>query len=156
MKSVQKLSSHIILNIETFIEEDKRYKKHCSHDNDASVLFKAGTWGPHTVLPIAISCPVTFLESHRWSEICSLSKVIFSFGKSQKVAVHQIWAVRGLSPLGDLIFWFLPKNSAWDMMHEQVCCHDKAANHQLPLAAAFWIIWIVSVEERSSLTQNWM
>ena len=35
----------------------------------------------------------------------------------------------------------LPKNSAWDMMHEWVCCRDEAANHQLPIAVAFWIIW---------------
>ena len=41
-------------------------------------------------------------------------------------------------------------------MHEQVCCHDEAANHQLPIAAAFWIIWIISVEECSSLTQKLM
>ena len=34
------------------------------------------------------------------------------------------------------------------------CCHDKAVNHQLPIAAAFCIIWIVSVEECSSLMQN--
>ena len=39
-------------------------------------------------------------------------------------------------------------------MHEQTCCCDEAASHQLPTAAAFWIIEIVSVEECSSLTQN--
>ena len=42
------------------------------------------------------------------------------------------------------------------MMHEQAHCHDEAANHQLPIAAAFWIIQIVSTEECSSLTQNLM
>ena len=42
------------------------------------------------------------------------------------------------------------------MMHEWVCCYDKAANPQLPIAAAFWIFWIVSTEEWSSLTQNLM
>ena len=57
--------------------------------------------------------------------------------------------------------WFdvLPKNSARDVIHELVCCHDKDANQQLPRAAAFWIIWIVSVEEClscSSLMQNLM
>ena len=30
------------------------------------------------------------------------------------------------------------------------------ANHQLPIAVAFWIIWIVSVEECSSLMQDLM
>ena len=48
----------------------------------------------------------------------------------------------------------LPKNSAQDVMHEQVHCHDEAASHQLPIATAFWIISIVSTEECSSLTQN--
>ena len=40
------------------------------------------------------------------------------------------------------------------MMHEWVCCHDEAANHHLPIAAAIWIIWIVSTEECSSLTSK--
>ena len=39
-------------------------------------------------------------------------------------------------------------------MHE-VCCCDEVANHQLPVAEAFWI-QIVSTEECSSLTQNLM
>ena len=30
MKSVQKVSSHVLWKIETFIEEDTRYKKHCT------------------------------------------------------------------------------------------------------------------------------
>ena len=42
------------------------------------------------------------------------------------------------------------------MIHEQVCCCDEAANHQLPIAVPFWIIWIVSMEECSSLRQNLM
>ena len=48
------------------------------------------------------------------------------------------------------------KNSAWDMMHEWVHCSDKAANHQLPVAVAFWITWRISTEECSSLMQNLM
>ena len=54
--------------------------------------------------------------------------------------------------------WFdiLPKNSAWDVMHEQVHCCDEAANHRLPRAAAFWLIQIVSMEKCSSLIQNLM
>ena len=45
---------------ETFIEKDTRYKKHCTQDNDTAVPFKVGTLGPHTVLPIAISCFIVF------------------------------------------------------------------------------------------------
>ena len=56
----QKVSSHVIYKIETFFEEDKRYKKHCTQDNDASIPFRVGTLGPHTVLPVAISCPIVF------------------------------------------------------------------------------------------------
>ena len=41
-------------------------------------------------------------------------------------------------------------------MHEWVCYHDEAANHQLPTAVAFWIIQIVSTQECSSLMQNLM
>ena len=42
------------------------------------------------------------------------------------------------------------------MMHEQECGHDEAVNHQLPVAAAFCIIQIVSAEECSNLMQNLM
>ena len=41
-------------------------------------------------------------------------------------------------------------------MYERVRCHDEAANHQLPIAAVFWIMQIVSMEECSSLMQNLM
>ena len=49
---------------------------------------------------------------------------------------------------------FSPENSARDMMHERVHYCDEAANHQLPIAADFCIIQIVSKEECSSLMQN--
>ena len=67
--------------------------------------------------------------------------------------MRQIWAVGELSHWSDLVFF---KNSAWDMMHEQACCCDEAASHQLPIVVAFWIIQTVSAEECSSLTQNLM
>ena len=41
-------------------------------------------------------------------------------------------------------------------MYEQVHCRDEAANHQLPISAAFWIIWVVSAKECSSFMQNLM
>ena len=41
-------------------------------------------------------------------------------------------------------------------MHEWACYCDEAANHQFSIAAAFWIIWTVSMEECSSLMQNLM
>ena len=60
MGSAPKVSSHVIWKIETFIEEDTRYKKHCAQGNDISVPFKVGTMGPHTIFPIAISCLALF------------------------------------------------------------------------------------------------
>ena len=41
-------------------------------------------------------------------------------------------------------------------MHEWAYCRDEAANHQLPIAAAFWIIQIASAKEGSSLMKNMM
>ena len=83
-RSVQKVSSHVLWKIETFIEEDTRYKKHCTQDNDTSVPFKVGTLGLHTVLPIAISCHIVFswISFTVWN-LC-LFKGDFSFGKNQK------------------------------------------------------------------------
>ena len=45
------------------------------------------------------------------------------------------------------VIWCFAKNSPWDEI-------DEAANDWLPLVAAFWIIWIVSMEECSNLLQN--
>ena len=97
------------------------------------------------------AAPSYFLDSHRWSEIFSLSKVILVLGKARSHRVPNP-GFRGAEPPG----WFdvLPINSAQGVMHEWACCHDEAVNHQLPIAAAFWVIWIVSAEECSSLTQN--
>ena len=49
-----------------------------------SVLFKVGTLGPHTVLPITISYPIVFswISSTVWNLFPV--KGDFSFGKSQK------------------------------------------------------------------------
>ena len=89
------------------------------------------------------------------SMVCNLFplKDDFSFGKSQK-SQGTLSGLQGAESPG----WFdvLTKNSAWDVMHELEHCCDEAANHHLPLAVAFWIIRIVSVEECSSLTQNLM
>ena len=53
--------------------------------------------------------------------------------------------------MGNLMF---PKKTAWDIMHEQAHCQNEAASHRLPIAAAFWIIWMDSMEEYSSLMQK--
>ena len=148
-----KVSSHVIRKIETFIEEYTRYKKHCTPDNNTSVPFTVGTLGPHTVLRITMpsTAQSNFPEFHRWSEVSSLSKVILLLGKAKSCRAPNLGCRRAESP-----GWFdvSPKVSARDVMHERVHCCDEAANDQLPIVVAFWIIWIVSVEECSSLMQN--
>ena len=86
-------------------------------------------------------------------ETSSLSKVILILGKATSCRVPNL-GCRGAESPG----WFdlSPKNSAWDMMHEWACCRVEAANHQLPITVAFWVIWTVSTEEGSSLRQNLM
>ena len=85
-----------------------------------------------------------FPESHRQSEVSSFSKMILVLGKARSLRAPNLGYSVAESP-----GWFhvSPKISAWDMMHEQAYCHDEAANHQLPIAVAFWIIQIVSLDK---------
>ena len=126
--SVQKASSNAIWKIEIFIKEDTRHKKHCTWDSDASVPFKVGTLWPYTVLPIAISCPITFSWISLMVWIASFSKVILVLGKARSHRAPNL-CCRGTESPG----WFdvLPK-TLWDVMHEWVCFPDEAVNHQLP------------------------
>ena len=143
-------------------------KKPCTQDNDASVPLKVGALWLHRVLPASLplfktlqksllespsAAPSYFPESNQQSEISLLSKVILVLGKARSCRIPNL-GCRGAEPPG----WFdvLPKNSAWDLMHERACCHDEVAHHQLPIPAAFWIARIVSAEECSRLTQNLM
>ena len=100
MRSVQKVSSHVLWKRETFVEEDTRHKKHCTQDNDTSVPFKVGTVGPHTVLPITISCPVVFswISWMLWNLFPFQGD--FDFGKSQ------MWAPN-LGCSGGWVTWVL-------------------------------------------------
>ena len=75
--------------------------------------------------------------------------MILVWGKARRHRVPNM-GYRGAESPG----WFdvSAKISAQDVMHEWAHCHDEAANHQLPIAAAaFWIIRIVSMEKCSSL-----
>ena len=98
------------------------------------------------------AAPSYFPESHWWSENSFLSKVILVFGKARSHRAPNLGCGRAESSGR---FDVSQKNSAWDVMYEQAHYYE-AANHQLPIAAAFWIIWIVSEEGCSSLMQNWM
>ena len=79
-RSVQKVSSHVTRKIETFTEEDTRYKKHCTQDKDAFVPFKVRTLGPHTVVPALSAADLCWLQPYtfhflRWSACCRPSRM---------------------------------------------------------------------------------
>ena len=103
MRSVQKVSSHVLWNIETFIEEDTRYKKYCTWDNDASVPFKGGTLGPDTVLQLLSAALSYFPESHWRSEMSSLSMVTLVLGKARNSRAPNLGCWGAESP-GSWIF----------------------------------------------------
>ena len=102
-------------------------------------------------LPSAV--PTYFPVSHWWSEISSISKAILFLGRARSCRTPNV-GYRGAESAG----WcdVFSKKTTWDMMHQKECCPDEAANHQLPIAVAFWIIQMVSAEECSSLTRNLM
>ena len=131
------------MNIDTFIEDTKNTVKHLSS-------LQSRHPGTSHSSPITINCPIIFswISPMVWNLFPF--KGDFSFGKSQKLQPNL--GCRGAESSG----WFdvSPKNSARDVMHEQARCCNEAANHQLPIAAAFWTIQIISMEEYSSLTQN--
>ena len=140
-RSIQKVSSHVIWNVETFTEEDTKYKTHCMEDNDASVPFKVGTLGPHTVRPNSISCPVIFSWISLMVWYLFPFKGDFSFGKSQKSQGTKSGLKGGWVTW---VIWCFAKSSAWDVMHERTHCWWWSCQSPVAIAAAFWIIWIVS------------
>ena len=79
--------------------------------------------------------------------------MIVVLGKARSCRVPNL-VCRGAESPG----WFdvSPKISVEDVLHEQAHCRDEAANHHLPIAVAFWVIQIVSMEECSSLMQTLM
>ena len=86
----------------------RKYKKHCAWDNDSSVPFKVGTLGPHTVLPIAISCPIVFswISSTVWN-LFPLKEILV-WGKPRSFKAPNLGCRGAESPN-----WFdvSPKNS---------------------------------------------
>ena len=153
MNSVHKVSSHVLWKGDIY---GKRYKTQetlyigqwCLGPLQSRHLGTShGSPNPHQ---LTLSY---FPESHRWSEISSLSKAILVLGKARSYRAPNM-GCRGAESPGQ--HDVLPKHPAQDVMHEWACCCDEAATHQWPIAAAFWIIQIVSVEECSSLMLNLM
>ena len=107
MKSVQKVSSHIIWKIETFIEEDTRYKKQCVHGTmiplsplQSRHLGTSHNSPNHHQLPTMFS----WISTTIWNLFLLPFQRLFSFWEKAEVTGHQIWAVSGLSHLGYLMF----------------------------------------------------
>ena len=98
---------------------------------------KLAPWDLTQFSQLPSAAPSYFPESHQQSETSFLLKVILVLGKARNLRVPNL-GCRGPESPG----WFdiLLKNSSWDMMQEWACCHDEAANHQLLVAADFWII----------------
>ena len=94
-----------------------------------------------------------FPESYWWPQLSSLSKLVLVLGKARSDRAPNLGCRGAESPR-----WLdvSPKYSARDMMHEWTHCHHQTANHLWPTTAAFWIMWIVSMEKFSNLTQNLM
>ena len=114
----------------------RRYK-HCTQDNDASVPFKVVTLGPHTVLPIAISCLVVFSSISLTVWNLFSFKADISFGKPRSHRAPNL-GYRG----AELPGWFYVslKNSSWNTINDCLHCGDEAADNRWPKARAFWII----------------
>ena len=89
------------------------------------------------LLELPSAAPLYFLESHWWSEISSLSKVILVLGKVRSHRAPNMGCTGSESP-----WWFdvSPKNSSWDMMHERAHCPDEVVNHHLPTAVAIFVV----------------
>ena len=121
MRSVQEVSSQVMWKIETFIEEDRRDKKHCTYYNDAKVPFKIGPWDLTQFYQWPSAALLYFPESHQWSEIFFLSKVILVLGKPE-VGRRQTGAVGGLSHLGDLKFRQKTLHKMWCMNRSWWSC----------------------------------
>ena len=89
------------------------------------------------LLELPSAAPLYFLESHWWSEISSLSKVILVWGKARTCRAWNL-SFSGAESFG--LLDVSPKNSSWDMMHERAHCPDEVVNHHLPTAVAIFVV----------------
>ena len=159
---------------ETFIEEDRRYKKHCTQDNDAWVPFKVGILGPHTVLPASLataaqcsfcsgsrSCGTNFAMTGFMPRSCvnisdtvgisrsaSSSHTVSHWSLLIAASTHSTFSgvllVAGLPGCGSL------STDSWPCLKH--LCHTFIwAAFIASSPKAFWITWTVSVEECSTL-----
>ena len=186
MRPVQKVSSHVIWKIETFIEEDTRYNKHCTWDSDASVPFKVMTFLRKSGSLVALWIK-SLATAARWS-FCSGSRshgtsfattcftpkscikisdtVVFGIPRSASgsypvshwfllIAAHKHSTFSGVLLVAGLLEHGSLSTDSWPSW--KCLCHPFISASLFALSLkAFWIIWIVSAEECSTLTKNFM
>ena len=122
-RSVQKVPSHVIWKVEPFIEEDTRNIVH----RTMTPQFKVGTLGPHTASQSPLAALSFFPASHRQSKSLPFQRW-FEFGGKPEVSGRQIWAVVGLSHLGDLMF-------CQKTLHETWCMSGSIVMRKLPITS---------------------
>ena len=150
MRSVHKLSRQVIWKVDTLMEEDTRTIVHRTMMSQSPSKWVHWDLIQFSQSPSAV--PFIFLNLINCLKSLPFQRWL-KFVEKLEVTEDQILNIGGLSHLSDLMFC---QKTPWDMMHEWVHCHDEAANHQLAIAAASWIIWIISAEKCSRLMQNLM
>ena len=159
MRYAQKVSSHVLWKIERFwrrreIQETlyigqwhlSRFQSGHLGTSHSSPSVSSTVQNPlqNPLLESPLAALSYFSESYQWSEISSFLTLILVLGKPRSHRAPNL-GFRGAESPG----WFnvLPKNSAWNMIHEQAHCHDEAANHQLPIAVAIFIVLHLSTNK---------
>ena len=96
MWSVQKVYSHEISKDETFIEEDTRNIVYRTMMPQSPA--KEAPWDLTQFSQLPSAIPSYLPESHRWSEISALSKVILVVGKARRRRVPHLGCRAAESP----------------------------------------------------------
>ena len=171
---VQKVSSHAIWKRDIYW---RRYKKHCTQDNDTSILFKVGILGPHTVLPASLAtatrcsfCSGSWSHRINFAMTCFMPRtclkilgtVFFGIPRSASSSCtvsHQSLLIAAGHIQHSQVFFIMRAFQNVDHFQQNLTILEAFVPHVICTALialslkAFWIIWIVSVEECSSLTQ---
>ena len=142
MKSVHKVSSHVIKkNRDIYCRRYKIQETLCTGQWCLSPLQTRHLGTSHSSPSCHQLSHCIFLNLNDGLKSLpkinlSKMKVILVLGKARHHRVPTL-GFRG----AELPGWFnvSPKISSWDEMHEQAHCCYEAANHQLPIAVAFWI-----------------
>ena len=92
---------------------------------------KKAPWDPTQFSQSPSATLEYFLESHLWSEISSLSKVILVLGKARSYRAPNL-GCRGVSYLGDLMF-------CQKILHDTQCMSGHVVVTKLPTTGCPWL-----------------